>query len=455
MKFILDKDLTVLAEKMNKPLYVVGGYCRNYLIDKSYSSDIDLASACSVEELVPLLEETGYRITATYKKTGTVVFERNEFRYEYTRMRYDSYAKGGAHVPSEVTFTDDVTVDAKRRDFKCNAVYYNVKKGEFLDVLGGIEDIKNRVLDTVVSPEKVFESDGLRLLRLARFSAELNFKPTPAVLSAMEKYSALILDVSGERIKDELQKILKSDKKYPFSSPNGHYLGLKILSDTGVLARIIPELSLAKGMAQRKDYHNYDVLEHTLRCVLYAPKEVRLSALLHDVGKPYCMENYGKFHGHDKEGERLAVEILKRLRFDNKTIAKTRFLVGAHMLDLNGEMRESKIRLFIAQNHDRIYDLLSLKQADYSACKDDLSVCPTVKKWKEIIDKMKKENTPFSLKELKISANDLIALGYQKKQIGDELKKLFKTVVLDPKLNDKEKLLFIATRSPSVIDNSI
>lgn len=445
MKFILDEKIYSLAEKVTAPLYVVGGYTRNFLIDGSFSSDIDLASSCPVEEIIPLAKELGYDILATYKRTGTVVFGKGEFRYEYTRMRTENYAKGGVHNPSEVFFTNDVTLDAKRRDFRCNAVYYDLKDEKFVDPLGGIKDIKSKVLDTVVSAEKVFSSDGLRLLRLARFSAELSFTPTKEVLLAMQKYASNIDDISVERIYDELKKIFSSDEKYSFSDKNGHYTALKILADTGVLFRIIPELSSAKGMFQRKDYHDYDVLEHTLRCVMYAPKEIRLSALLHDVGKPYCMEKYGKFHSHDTEGVKIAEKILRRLKAPAKTIKETLFLIGAHMYDMKTEVREVKLKKFIIKNYEYIYKLLALKQADYSACKDDLSTCPTVKRWTSLIEKMKTDGTPFSLKDLKITAKDLVAIGYKGESISKELKKLLELAIENPLLNERKKLLYKAT----------
>ena len=445
MKFILDEKIYSLAERLSASLYVVGGYTRNFLIDGSYSSDIDLASSCSVEEVVSKAEEFGYNILATYKRTGTVVFGKGKFRYEYTRMRTENYAKGGEHNPSEVFFTNDVVLDAKRRDFKCNAVYYDLSEEKFVDPLGGINDIKNKILDTVVGAEKVFSNDGLRLLRLARFSAELSFKPTSKVLLAMQKYASNIDDISVERIYDELKKIFSSDEKYSFSDKNGHYTALKILADTGVLFRIIPELSSAKGMFQRKDYHNYDVLEHTLRCVMYAPKEIRLSALLHDVGKPYCMEKYGKFHSHDTEGVKIAEKILKRLKVDSKTTKETLFLIGVHMLDMKKDVREIKLKRFIVKNYEYIYKLLALKQADYSACKDDLSVCPTVARWTTLIEKMKADGTPFSLKDLKITANDLMELGYKGESIGKELKKLLDITIEKPSLNNRERLLIKAS----------
>jgi tRNA nucleotidyltransferase (CCA-adding enzyme) len=336
--------------------------------------------------------------------------------------------------------------DALRRDFKCNAVYYDITNAKFVDPLGGITDIKNKVLDTVKQAEQVFESDGLRLMRLARFSGELNLKPTEEVFFGAKKYAENIKDISVERIFDELKKILVADKKYSFSSRTGHYDGLKILDKTGVLDHIIPELTLGRNMAQRKDFHNYDVLEHSLRAVLYAPENVRLSALLHDVGKPYCMMRDGQFYNHNVEGARIAEEVLKRLKAPNERVREVVFNAKYHMLDLDLKMKESKVKRFIAQNYCRIFDLLALKQADYSACKDDLNISNGVVKWQKIIEKIKEQKVPTDLSMVEIDGKDLVEIGYKGKEIKETLKKLFLFAVDNPKENQREKLYEIAKK---------
>ena len=241
-----------------------------------------------------------------------------------------------------------------------------------------------------------------------------------------------------------MKKILVADKKYAFSDKKGHYTALKILDQTRVLDRIIPELTLGRGMAQRKDFHNYDVLEHSLRCVLYSSPKVRLSALLHDIGKPYCMLNKGVYYGHDKEGAKIAGEVLRRLKADNESIKRAVFLTKEHMLDLDGKMRESKVKRYVVENFDRLEELFMIKQADFSACKDDLTVAPTITKWKNIIEKMQISGVPTSYKELKINANDLVQLGFKGKKIGDGMKSILYHVLENPEDNDSEKLVVFA-----------
>lgn len=441
MKMIYTSTLQNFAKYLPAPLYVVGGYTRNFLIDGSLSSDIDVCSTLSVEDILLALEKFGGKAVATYKRTGTVVFVLDGQKYEYTTFRKDGYSAGGKHVPDQVEFTKDIVEDALRRDFKCNAVYYDLKNDVFVDPLGGIQDIKNKILDTVKAPKEVFSHDGLRLMRLARFCGELGFSPTEQVIDGARAFADNISDVSVERIWAELKYILSADTKHQFSPKDGHYRALRILDQTRVLDKILPDLAKGRGLEQRKDFHDYDVLEHSLRCVLYAPKKVRICALLHDEAKPLLMVQNGNAYGHEKVGASMAKEFLKRIKADSETIEKTSRIIRAHMLDMKGDMKESKVRAFMLENVDILEGILQLKQADFSACKDDLSVCPTVMKWREIYQKMLADGTPFSIADLKVNATDVMSAGYTGKDIGKTLNDLLKLCQAYPEKNQREYLL--------------
>lgn len=445
MKNILTNSFIKLTKAMPKPLYVVGGAVRNYLIDGSLSTDLDLAGAIPASEFVKVLNNFGIKESAVYPRTGTVMFSGGELCYEYTAFRRDKYL-GGEHLPEQSEFTEDINEDALRRDFKCNAIYYDVSNDKIIDLLGGVEDIKNKTLSTVAGPDKVFSVDGLRLMRLARFAGELNFKPTNEVIQSAKKFADNILDISPERIFSELKMILNADSKYSFSDPIGHYSALKILDETRVLDRILPELTQGRGMAQRADFHKYDVLEHSIRTVLYSHPSIRLGALLHDIGKPFCFLKNANYHHHFSEGEKIAVKVLKRLKADNETIAQVKFLVREHMVDLNCLMREAKVKRFLIKHQDKMQWLYELKQADYKASLEMENVAPTIVKWKKIYGKMMDDGTPFSLKDLKITAQDLINLGYKDKEIGKEQKRLFDYVVLYPNKNVYENLIVQAKK---------
>ena len=440
MKIPCSKALEQLAKNLGGKLYIVGGYVRNYLTDKSVSKDVDLASPIDCKIIEDCVVELGGKILAQYKRTGTVVFALQGIKYEFTTFRKDGYSAGGNHTPDKVDWTDDIREDALRRDFKCNAVYYDILNERIVDVLDGVEDIKNRILDTVKAPKEVFSHDGLRLMRLARFCAELGFSPTKEVIEGAKQNAKNIKDISVERVWTELKYILQSDQKYAFSDKQGHYTGLKILDKTRVLDEILPELTLGRNMAQRADFHKHDVLEHTLRCVLYSPKEARFFALMHDIGKPYSMINTGKFHAHEKSGVAVSKKVLERLKVDSKTKDQTIRLIATHMLDMDCNMKESKVRAFIVKNHDIFPLLTALKQADFRASGESTEKCLTVIKWQKIYQKMLADGTPFSIKDLKIDAKMLMELGYKGEEIGKELEKLFSLCITSPDKNTKQNL---------------
>ena len=440
MKEFIPDSVKKLADMLPKPLYIVGGFVRNFLIDCTVSSDIDIAAALSTEEIISAAESLGYKIVAVYKRTGTAVIFDGKQKYEYTRFRTDVYGENGMHTPIRTEFTENIKADALRRDFTCNAVYYDVKNDKIVDPLGGATDIRNKIIKTVKNPEEVFSSDGLRLMRLARFCGELNFKPTEEVLGGAREYAKNIRDIASERIYDELKKILVADGKYDFSDKIGHYTALKVLESTGVFDILFPELALGRGLAQKAEFHSYDVLEHSLHAVCYAEKALRLAALLHDVGKPFCKITYGTFHGHAEHGAVISANMLRRFKADKRTIADVMFLVRWHMFDVKLEETEQSIRQFIVENRSNLSALLKLKQADYSAGHDDVSVCPTVAKWLDIYKKMKEDGTPLSVKDLKISSKTLMDVGFSRERIGAELKTLFNYAVINPVANNAEFL---------------
>ncbi|MGN0823174.1 MAG: CCA tRNA nucleotidyltransferase [Candidatus Gallimonas sp.] len=441
MNAIIPENLKRLADFCPEPLYLVGGSVRDYLCGFPVGADADwdLCSPATEDEFLRAAERAGCTVRSVYRNTGTVKLTAPDGAgYEFTRFRSDKYVRG-VHAPSEITFTSDMGVDARRRDFTCNAVYYDVARERFVDPLGGREDIAKRKLRTVAPAKRVFGEDGLRLMRLCRFAAQLGFSPDEECLFGAKEHAALVQDVVPERVFTELTHVLLADGKHGLS--DGPYRGLALLRETGVLPSVLPELALGQGMAQRSDFHAYDVLEHTFRCVRYAPREIRYAALLHDAGKPFCMKRDGNFHAHPAEGARIAREILSRLKAPNRLTEETEKLVLLHMVDFDCRMRESKVRLTIAENASLLPRLLALKQADFSACKDDLSPAPTVVKWKRILSEMRAENAPTTVAELDVNGAELIALGVLPRRTGEALHELLRFAALDGTRNRKHVLL--------------
>lgn len=439
MKKVIPAILSELAERCSSPLYLVGGSVRDFLIGfpQEENPDWDLCSPASEDEVISAAQSCGFSVRAVFRNTGTVKLERDGVQCEFTRFRSDKYVRG-EHAPSEITFTDDIQKDARRRDFTANAVYYNLKEKTFCDPLGGIADIKNKILRTVVPAKKVFGEDGLRLLRLARIAAQTGFSPDEECLKGARTHAALIQDIVPERIFAELELLLYSDLKHGDS--RAPYRGLCILRDTGVLKYILPELALGDKMEQRKDFHDYDVLEHSFRAVLYSPPEIRFAALLHDCGKPFCYLRDGNYHDHAEEGARIAEEILTRLKAPKKLTERTKELVRLHMRDVKMQMRENGVRRVIVEHYDLLPDLLKVFQADYSACKDDLSPAPAVVKWQAIFEKMEEEGAPRTLRELNINGTEVQALGVPPAETGAVLNELLLNCAYDGTQNTHEKL---------------
>lgn len=439
MKIQVSEKLNILAKACDFPLYLVGGAVRDGLagLDRGVT-DIDICAPVDAEKFVKAAQSCGAAVTAVYRNTGTVKLKFGEEEYEFTSFRSDEYVRG-THRPVNTFFTDDIYLDARRRDFKCNAVYYDIKTCEICDPLGGVKDIEARRLSTVAEAEKVFGEDGLRLMRLARQAAQTGFGPDGECLDGALSNSRLIADISAERIYAELNAILHADGRY--GVVYGQYKGLEILDKTRVLDVILPELTAGRGMAQPQAYHNYDVLEHSLRAVMYAEDGVRLAALLHDIGKPRCKIMNGNYHGHEEESARISDEVCARLKVPKRLAAETGRLCLLHMYDLRGDARESKVRKLIVGNYDIFDKLLMIKQADFSACRDDFSVAPCVTRWRAIYEKMKSEGVPFTLKQLAVNGAELISAGVEARSVGKICRALLLECSLDGSLNRRERLI--------------
>lgn len=440
MKRYLPPALCALAERMNVPLYLVGGAVRDFLagFPLGEKPDWDVCSPACEDDFIAAAEASGFAVRSVFRNTGTVKLEKDGVLLEFTRFRSDKYVRG-LHTPSEITFTDDISTDARRRDFTANAVYYEIKNEKFCDPLGGVEDIKNKTLRTVVSADKVFGEDGLRLLRLARLSAQTGFMPDAETTAGAREHAALLCDIAPERVFAELTLLLYADSKH--GDKDAPYRGLCLLRETGALQYVLPELALGDGLKQREDFHSHDVLEHSFRCVKYAPPEIRFAALLHDCGKPFCYFRDGNFHAHAEEGARIAGEILARLKAPKKLTAQTKELVAQHMRDFNLQMRETGVRKLIVTHYEIFPQLLSLLQADFSACKDELAPAPVAVKWREIYRKMERENAPRTLRELKIGGKEVQALGIPAARTGEVLQELLLYCALDGTQNEKSKLM--------------
>lgn len=413
--------------------FLVGGCIRDYLLNKT-PKDYDIATSATPDQTISLFEKT--IPTGLQHGTVTVVIENENF--EVTTYRTESEYIDNRH-PEKVEFVKNIKEDLSRRDFTINAFAYNHKKG-LLDFFEGKSDLKNKIIRAVGNSNIRFNEDALRMLRAIRFSSQLDFDISKDTLSNIEKNNLLINNISFERIRDEISKILIS---------NNPRKGLILLKNTGLLTNIIPEFKDTFSFDQKNPHHFEDVFEHSLSVLEKTPSilTVRLAALLHDIGKPNCFnldeKGIGHFYGHNIRSEEISRKILNRLRFDNKTIKETLKLIREHMNVLDNPNNSNIKRLINRVGLDSIENLYSLQEADILSLKDPSVAIHKIVKMREVTNNILIAKEPLSLKDLAITGNDLInELGLSKgKIIGDVLKKLFNIILDYPDLNNKKDLL--------------
>ncbi len=441
MKIQIDEKSAEFISGLGENVYVVGGYVRNSLCGLK-TSDIDIAGPIPALALKLPPHTT---MTMVNHRMGTAQLVHDDVKYEYTPFRTEVYNAGGEHTPVQVFFTDDLESDAMRRDFCCNAIYYNVKRDEIIDPLGGVRDTEMKILRGC--HKRVFESDGLRLLRLVRLAAELGFKIEGETAMSAKVNSDNLADITTERKRAELDKILYADTVNGIE--NAHYRGLKLLKQLDIWRNLIPEIAAMGNIAQPPQFHKYDVMEHSFMCVRYAPpmRNLRLAALLHDVGKVYCYNKFGNFHGHEKNSEIMARAILTRLRYPNDVIDQVSRLCKLHMYDMRGDARESKVRVFVAKNYDILDKLVALIKADRKAT-GMVQDSDEKHRFETVREKMIADGAPIIKRQLKITGKELADMGFESEAISAALETLWRECVIDPKLNNSDTLKRSAQKLP-------
>lgn len=435
MKIKIPESLRRLNEMASLPIYVVGGYVRNALAGLG-ETDIDIAGP-AIAEVLGISRR--FQTKVVNYKLGTAIIRFGDEKFEYTPFRTERYAEGGGHTPAEVKFTTDINKDALRRDFTVNSIYYDIANDKIIDPLGGVMDIERKIIRSH-DPSHTFSSDGLRVLRMVRIAVETGFKIDGETARAAKENAHLLRDISAERRRDELNRILVADVKYGVKG--AHYRGLRLIRQLGLWKYLIPQLEDADGLAQNPAYHNYDVLEHTNQTVGFAPPDVRLAALMHDVGKPYCVSKFGNMHGHERVSANIVRYVLGEygLKYPTAVIDETAWLVENHMYDMARNTKVNKLKIFVAENYDKIDKLVELMTADNLARgKGEQSLVPV--RLPEIKKKLEESGAPLSVSDLALDGSALIMEGIQPVKIGGVLDELWRECVINPSLNNTEWLL--------------
>lgn len=426
------KNFITAFQKAGFACYAVGGSVRDLLLDRQTdeSKKFDFATSAAPEEIQKLFPDSFYdnAYGTVGVKVGSEIFEVTTFRTEgkYSDMRH----------PDNVAWAKTVEEDLARREFTMNAIATDGKK--IVDPYDGQEDIKNKIIRCVGNPSDRFSEDALRMMRAIRFSVQLGFTIQEETFIAIKQNAKLISKVSGERIRDELVKILASE------SPAD---GIRSLYNADILKEILPELVAGVGVSQKGTHHVDDVFDHSLKCLELCPNRswlVRFATLLHDVGKPVTyQERNGKatFYSHETVGAHIAKQIADRLHFSKEDREKLYMLVRWHMFSVSEFLTDTAVRRFIRRvGKENTTDMLDLRTADRLGSGVKSTSWRHEEFKKRIIEVQK--HIP-SVTDLKVNGHDVMkTLGIEPgPKVGEILSKLFEEIMEDPKKNERDYLL--------------
>jgi poly(A) polymerase len=365
---LLDR-LGVLFEAAGFELALVGGPVRDAILGR-VAPDLDFTTSANPDQILKLLKPIASATWDIGREFGTIAAQIGDEKVEITSYRADSYDKT-TRKPT-VEFGDNLEDDLVRRDFTVNAMALRLPSRTFVDPHSGLRDLLLQTLKTPSKPEISFSDDPLRMMRAARFTAQLGFEIEPETFDAMRSMADRIKIISAERVRDELSKLLLAKDPRP---------GLEILVDSGIAELVIPELPALKLEAD-EHHHHKDVYQHTLTVVAQAidyEKDyglqqdlvLRLAALFHDIGKPATkrLEPGGavSFYHHDVVGAKLAKKRLQELKFDNDTIKAVARLVELHLRFFgysDQQWSDSAVRRYVRDAEDQLLRLHALTRAD-------------------------------------------------------------------------------------------
>ena len=352
------KELSNLYAKNGFQIYLVGGAVRDGILDIE-TKDFDFTTNASSEDSIKMLNKNEYKTTEIGRAFGTIETTVGDYSIHITTYREDKYNKDSRKP--EIKTSGELETDLSRRDFTVNAIAYDINNNEIIDPYGGLKDLSEGLIRTPDTADISFSDDPLRMLRACRFVSTHGFTPNNELFKAISKNVERIEIVSTERIRDEFTKLLTGKE------PS---LGLKAFVESGLSELIMPELNELKIEVDPKHHHK-DVYEHTMVVLdRVSPTLIsRMSALLHDIGKPKTkgIEN-GKVHfrHHEVVGAKMSKKILKRLKYDNETIKKVSLLVENHLRPHTFKMgwTDSAVRRYIIDAGGLLEELNDLVRAD-------------------------------------------------------------------------------------------
>ena len=431
------KDCLDALENAGFAAYAVGGCVRDACLGLS-PHDFDLCTSALPEETEAVFGEK--KLVLAGKKHGTVGVVTEGGVVEITTFRTEGAYQDNRH-PDWVAFVPDVEADLARRDFTVNAMAYSPKRG-FADPFGGRKDLEKKVLRAVGDPVGRFQEDSLRILRGVRFAVRFGLTVEENTRQAMLSQAYLMDNLARERVFDELCKLL----------PLVNAEDLREFAP--ILAAVIPELKPMIGFDQHSPHHAYDLFTHTAHVVAGVSAELTLrwAALLHDIGKvpTFTRDETGRghFYGHAPRGAEMADEVLRRLKAPTQLREQVVTLIANHMTKL--EPNKKMLRRWLGRlGWDTIEKLLVLQEADMGSKgtgkPEEMAQFAQIR---GLLEEIKTENACLTVKDLAVNGNDLMALGYQGRGIGNCLNALLE-LVLDERIpNEKEALLKQTENNP-------
>jgi poly(A) polymerase len=416
--------------------FFAGGWVRDFLLRRR-PKDIDIATSARPEEVLHLFPHS----TAVGAKFGVIQVHMYGRTYEVATFRSDNVYLDGRH-PSSVTFSGPEQ-DASRRDFTVNGLFYDPAADRLIDYVHGRIDIKNKLIRTIGNPGARFSEDKLRMMRAIRFACTLGFEIVPGTWEAIQKLAPEILQISGERIRDELLKLLIGP------APDK---GLDLLCKSGLLIHILPEVEAMRGIPQhRKTDLEADVFSHTRMALalLHKPSALlALGTLLHDAGKPPTYSDDEKlcFEGYEKRGGKMTEVICRRLKMSNEEIDRIVDLVISHQDFFHvKEMRESALKRFLRK--PKFADHMELHRVNCLSSQSDLEA------YRFCRQKLEEYRDEVAAPPL-LKGEDLIEMGYQPGSIFKEILRTVEDLQLEGTLRTHEEALEHVKRSFSLTDKT-
>ena len=435
MRITIPENAKLILDTMHQAgfeAYIVGGCVRDALLGR-VPEDWDITTNALPQDTKKLFKRT----IDTGIEHGTVTVMMGKEGYEVTTYRIDGVYEDSRH-PKEVTFTRDLFEDMKRRDFTINAMAYNEEEG-LIDKFDGKKDLENRIIRCVGNARERFSEDALRIMRAVRFAAQLDYEIEEETREAIKELAPTLSKISAERVQTELVKLLLSP----------HPEKIKMAYELGITAVILPEFDRCMETPQENIHHMYNVGDHTVEALknVRSDRVLRLTMLMHDMGKPDTMEiddeGITHFYDHDLVSAEIAKNIFRRLKFDRDTMDRVCNMVTYH--DYRFPPKASSVRRAMARIGEEDFPLIfeiryadTMAQSEYQR-EDKLQ---TIEDCKAVYQEILDNRDCVNLKDLAVKGKDLIEAGITPgKMLGNILNAMLMDVIEHPEHNTKEYLL--------------